>query len=113
MADTGPARIPCCCCDDRLICRACRISVTWLRYYGAMLRKAPQLEAIEIFVAAAQGDSFRSVASRLALSPSAVSRRIAPLESFLVMPLFARSGQSQRMTTAGQRSFSMGDPANE
>src|SRR3546814_6001875 len=77
MADTGPARIPWCCCDDRLICRACRISVTWLRYYGAMLRKAPPLEAIEIFVAAAQGDSFRSVARRLALSPSAVSRRIA------------------------------------
>src|SRR3546814_8035299 len=51
MADTGPARIPWCCCDDRLICRACRISVTWLRYYGAMLRKAPPLEAIEIFVA--------------------------------------------------------------
>src|SRR3546814_18254953 len=76
-----------------------------------MLRKAPPLEAIEIFVAAAQGDSFRSVARRLALSPSAVSRRIATLEAFLGMPLFERSGQSQRLNAAGQRYLSMVEPA--
>lgn len=76
-----------------------------------MLRKAPSLEAIEIFVAAAHGHSFRSVARRLALSPSAISRRIAGLEAFLGMALFERSGQSQRLTAAGQRYLAMVEPA--
>lgn len=78
-----------------------------------MLRKAPSLEAIEIFVAASQGDSFRSVARRLALSPSAVSRRIASLEAFLGMALFDRGGQTQRLTAAGQHYLAMVAPAME
>lgn len=76
-----------------------------------MLRKAPPLEAIEIFVAAAEGDSFRSVARRLALSPSAVSRRIATLEAFVGTPLFDRSGQSQQLSAAGERYFAAVEPA--
>lgn len=67
-----------------------------------MIRKAPPLEAVEIFVAAAQGRSFRSVAHDLALSPSAVSRRIASLESFLGVQLFVRSRQHTFLTPAGQ-----------
>lgn len=76
-----------------------------------MLRNAPPLEAIEIFVAAAHGDSLRSVARRLAISPSAVSRRIAALEAFLGRPLFDRNGQSLRLNAAGARYLEMVEPA--
>jgi LysR family glycine cleavage system transcriptional activator len=76
-----------------------------------MLRQAPPLEAIEIFVAAAGGASFRSVARALALSPSSVSRRIAGLEAFLGTPLFDRHGQSQRLSAAGLRYLAAVEPA--
>lgn len=76
-----------------------------------MLRQAPPLEAIEIFVAAAGGASFRSVARELALSPSSVSRRIAALETFLGTPLFDRRGQSQRLSAAGVRYLAAVEPA--
>lgn len=76
-----------------------------------MLRQAPPLEAIEIFVAAAGGASFRSVARELALSPSAVSRRIAALEAFLGTRLFDRNGQSQRLSAAGVRYLTAVEPA--
>ena len=68
-----------------------------------MLRQTPPLESIEIFVAAAQGESFRAVARRLALSPSAVTRRIAALEVFLGVALFNRNGQSHRLSAEGRR----------
>ncbi len=71
----------------------------------------PPLESIEIFVAAADGESFRGVARRLALSPSAVSRRIAALEEFLGARLFERLGQSQRLTCAGERYLAAVAPA--
>jgi LysR family glycine cleavage system transcriptional activator len=68
-----------------------------------MLRKAPPLESVETFVAAAQGESLRAVGRRLALSPSAVSRRIAALEQFLGAKLFDRSGQSLILNRLGRR----------
>lgn len=68
-----------------------------------MLRKAPPLESIEIFVAAAQGKSLRAVGRGLALSPSAVSRRIAALEQFLDTRLFDRAGQSLVLNEVGAR----------
>ena len=76
-----------------------------------MLRRTPPLEALEIFVTAGQGGSFRSVARRLALSPSAVSRRIAALETFLGITLFDRSDQSQTLNAAGRRYLSLVEPA--
>ncbi len=76
-----------------------------------MIRKAPPLEAIEIFVAAARGRSFRAVAHQMALSPSAVSRRIATLEGFLETQLFDRSGPVPVLTTAGQSYFIAIEPA--
>lgn len=76
-----------------------------------MIRKAPPLEAIEIFAAAAKGGSFRAVARCMALSPSAVSRRIAALESFLGTPLFDRAGQTQTLSAAGRRYLAMIEPA--
>ena len=76
-----------------------------------MLRQAPPLEAVEIFVAAAKGGSFRAVAGRLALSPSAVSRRIAALERFLDIELFERSRQTCTLSPAGERYLAMVEPA--
>ncbi|HKX88785.1 MAG TPA: LysR substrate-binding domain-containing protein, partial [Sphingopyxis sp.] len=72
-------------------------------YRRAMLRKAPPLESVEIFVAAAQGESLRAVGRRLALSPSAVSRRISALEQFLGARLFDRAGQSLALNATGAR----------
>lgn len=76
-----------------------------------MIRKAPPLEAIEIFVAAARGRSFRAVAHQMALSPSAVSRRIATLEGFLGTLLFDRSGPVPVLTPAGQEYLIAIEPA--
>lgn len=80
-------------------------------YRGPMLRKAPPLESIEIFVAAARGESLRAVGRRLALSPSAVSRRISALEQFLGAQLFDRAGQSLALNTVGARYFEDVAPA--
>lgn len=76
-----------------------------------MLRKTPPLEAIEVFVAAAKSRSFRAVARELALSPSAVSRRIAALESFLGATLFDRSATAIALTPAGRRYLTLVGPA--
>lgn len=76
-----------------------------------MLRKAPPLESVEIFVAAARGESFRGVARRLALSPSAVSRRISSLETFLGISLFDRSGPLPILSLAGRRYMALVEPA--
>lgn len=76
-----------------------------------MLRRAPPLEAIEVFVAAAPGRSFRAVARDLALSPSAVSRRIAQLEAFLGVTLFDRGAHIPTLSEAGRRYLAMVEPA--
>jgi len=68
-----------------------------------MLRQTPSLEATEAFLVAARTPSFRAGAAELALSPSAFSRRIQLLESFVGAPLFDRSGPSPRLTELGTR----------
>lgn len=74
-------------------------------------RKAPPLEFIEAFVAAARAGSFRGAADKLALSPSAFSRRIRNLEDFLHVPLFDRSQATARLTSAGQQYLQTIEPA--
>lgn len=76
-----------------------------------MRRKAPPLEFVEAFVAAARTGSFRAAADKLALSPSAFSRRIRNLEEFLRAPLFDRSQSSARLTPAGQHYLTSIEPA--
>jgi len=68
-----------------------------------MKRKVPPLEAVEAFIAATRTESFRAAADRLALSPSAFSRRIQSLENFVGVALFDRSGTTARLTPAGER----------
>lgn len=80
----------------------------WLR---PLRRKAPPLEFIEAFVAAARTGSFRAAADKLALSPSAFSRRIRNLEEFLRVPLFDRSQATARLTSAGQQYLQSIEPA--
>lgn len=76
-----------------------------------MIRKTPPLEAIEIFVAAARGDSLRSVARDMALSPSAISRLISGLETFLGVILFDRVRQTLVLNAAGRRYLALIEPA--
>jgi LysR family glycine cleavage system transcriptional activator len=76
-----------------------------------MLRRSPPLEAIEIFVAVAYAESFRAAARGLALSPSAVSRRIASLEAFLGVALFDRSGSLPALNATGRRYLAQIEPA--
>ncbi len=76
-----------------------------------MRRQTPPLEAAEAFILAARSVSFRAAADELALSPSAFSRRIQMLESFVGVALFDRSGVSVRLTDAGQRYLAAISPA--
>jgi len=68
-----------------------------------VLRQTPSLEAAEAFLVAARTPSFRAGAAELALSPSAFSRRIQLLESFVGAPLFDRSGPTPQLTELGAR----------
>ena len=67
-----------------------------------MLR-LPPLGAIEAFVVVARLGSIKSAADALALSPSALSRRVQTLENRLGETLFERKHQALALTTAGER----------
>lgn len=88
------------------------LDARWPCHVATLLRrKTPPLEFIEAFVAAARIGSFRAAAHKLALSPSAFSRRIRNLEEFLRAPLFDRSQTSVRLTSAGQQYLRAIEPA--
>jgi LysR family transcriptional regulator, glycine cleavage system transcriptional activator len=69
-----------------------------------MARRLPPLPAIEAFLFAVRSSSFRAAAQQLALSPSAFSRRLQTLESFVGVALFERSG-APTLTAAGRRYY--------
>ena len=52
------------------------------------MRQLPPLRSLEAFVQVAQLGSARAAANQLAISPSALSRRIAGLENFMGKKLF-------------------------
>jgi len=60
------------------------------------------LNAIRVFVAAAQLRSFQSAARTLFVTPSAVSRRIQALEAHLGVQLFRRLPREAALTRAGE-----------
>lgn len=76
-----------------------------------MRRQAPPLEAIEAFIVATRAPSFRAAAERLALSPSAFSRRIQALETFVGAPLFSRDGGVAKLSKVGERYRQEVEPA--
>lgn len=67
-----------------------------------MLRRIPPLEAAEAFIAVARTGNMRAAAERLALSPSAVSRRVQSLEDFLGVRLFLRRSRGLSLTSEGK-----------
>lgn len=69
------------------------------------MRRLPPLRALEAFVRVVRLGSARSAANELALSPSALSRRISNLENFTGRKLFSRSGQTMRLTDEGRQFY--------
>ncbi len=76
-----------------------------------MRRQAPPLEAIEAFLIASRSASFREAADRLALSPSAFSRRVQALEAFVGVPLFVREKGTPILSRTGERYLRTVEPA--
>jgi DNA-binding transcriptional LysR family regulator len=62
-----------------------------------------RLHAMEVFVAAAAAGSFARATARLRISPPAVTRAIAALETRLGARLFARTTRRLSLTEAGAR----------
>ncbi|WP_300300969.1 LysR family transcriptional regulator [Ferrovibrio sp.] len=62
-----------------------------------------RLDAMRIFIAAAEGAGFAGAARRLNLSPPSVTRAVALLEDRLGTALFQRSTRHVRLTEAGER----------
>ena len=67
-----------------------------------VIRRLPPLRALEAFVRVVRLGSAKAAASELALSPSALSRRVAALEDFTGKRLFTRQHQSMKLTDEGQ-----------
>lgn len=67
-----------------------------------MLRSVPPLEAAEAFIAAARTGNMRAAAECLALSPSALSRRVQALEDFVGVKLFVRRSRGLALTPDGE-----------
>lgn len=61
------------------------------------------LSHLDSFIASAEGGSFSVAARRLGLTPAAVSKNVARLESSLGVRLFQRSTRSLTLTEAGER----------
>jgi LysR family glycine cleavage system transcriptional activator len=67
-----------------------------------MLRRVPPLEAAEAFIVAARAGNMRAAAEQLALSPSALSRRVQALENFVGATLFIRRHRGLTLTPEGK-----------
>jgi DNA-binding transcriptional LysR family regulator len=61
------------------------------------------LNYLESFIQAAETGSFSAAARRLGLTPAAVSKNVARLESSLGLRLFQRSTRSLTLTSGGER----------
>lgn len=66
------------------------------------MSRLPSLSGLHVFVTAARLLSLTRTAEVLAVTQSAVSRRIALLEAELGMPLFERHRRGMRLTPAGE-----------
>lgn len=73
-------------------------------------RRLPPLRALEAFVRTVRGGSARAAADELGLSPSALSRRIGNLETFVGKRLFTRARQSMSLTDEGQAFYEAINP---
>lgn len=62
-----------------------------------------QLELMRMFCAAAEAASFKEAATRLGVSPQAITRAVKQLEHFFGEPLFYRNTRQIRITDFGER----------
>lgn len=76
-----------------------------------MPRRLPPLRSLEAFVAIVKLGSAKAAAADLALSPSALSRRVTALEDFTGRRLFRRQHQSMELTEEGRMFFEAVAPA--
>lgn len=74
-------------------------------------RQAPPLEAIAAFIIASRSTSFREVADRLALGPSAFSRRVQALEAFAGVARFVLEKGTPALSRTGERYLRTVEPA--
>src|SRR3546814_9227131 len=70
--------------------------------WGVPMLRLPPLGAIEAFVTVARMGSIKNAAEVLALSPSALSRRVQTLENRMGEALFERKHQALSLTIAGR-----------
>ncbi|HKR93357.1 LysR substrate-binding domain-containing protein [Novosphingobium sp.] len=77
------------------------------------VRRLPPLRALEAFVRVVRLGSAKSAANELALSPSALSRRVAALEDFTGKRLFTRQHQAMKLTEEGQAFYNAVAPKLE
>ncbi|MBC2667423.1 LysR family transcriptional regulator [Novosphingobium flavum] len=77
------------------------------------MRRLPPLRALEAFVRVVRLGSAKAAASELALSPSALSRRVQALEDFTGKKLFLRQHQSMKLTEDGQAFYDAVSPKLE
>lgn len=69
----------------------------------AVRRRLPPVEQIEAFVLAARSPNLRMAAEQLALSPSALTRRIQAFSGYVGHELFERCARGVRLTDAGRK----------
>ncbi|GGN53907.1 MAG: LysR family transcriptional regulator [Novosphingobium sp.] len=77
------------------------------------VRRLPPLRALEAFVRVVRLGSAKAAANELALSPSALSRRVAALEDFTGKRLFTRQHQAMKLTDEGQAFYNAIGPKLE
>ena len=70
-----------------------------------MIRRLPPLRSLEAFIRVVRAGSAKTAAAELALSPSALSRRLGALEEFVSKPLFERKHQLLKLTDEGQQLY--------
>jgi LysR family glycine cleavage system transcriptional activator len=68
----------------------------------AVARMVPPLNSLHVFEVASSVGSFTKAAELLSVTPSAVSRQISALESFLNVRLFNRGRDGNALTPAGE-----------
>jgi LysR family transcriptional regulator, glycine cleavage system transcriptional activator len=73
--------------------------------------RLPSLEGLRAFEAAARLGSFERAADELALTASAIGKRIATVEDLLGTPLFSRSAKPLALTAAGREYLDRVRPA--
>jgi DNA-binding transcriptional LysR family regulator len=70
-----------------------------------MIRRLPPLRSLEAFIRVVRAGSAKTAAAELALSPSALSRRLGALEDFVGKALFERKHQMLKLTEEGQHLY--------